>query len=127
RKNGLEPIPFGQDRGHERVWEAGKDKTDRKIMKDGREIALLDWKGKSKDYWMINERAYNGYLEWSNKLTLPVYVAIWSFRTETGRFIKLPAGKISKRTEWDRNAVVTFDLKEIRAWGALASSLLAIL
>lgn len=126
RKNGLEPIPFGEDRRHERVWEAGKDKPDRKIMKDGREIALLDWKGKSKDYWMVNERAYNGYLDWSNKLKLPVYVAIWSFQTETGKFIKLPAGKISKRTEWDRNAVVTFDLEEMRPWSDLPAVLQAL-
>ncbi len=61
RENGLEPIPFGEDRRNERVWEAGRDKPDRKILKKGEEIALLDWKGKTKDYWMINERAYNSY------------------------------------------------------------------
>src|SRR6266566_769229 len=126
RKNGFDPVPFGEDRRNERVWEMGKDKPDRKILKDSREIALVDWKGKSKDYWMINERAYNGYLEWGNKLKLPVYVAIWSFQTEQGRFIKLPAGKISKRTEWDRNAVVTFDLEEMRPWSDLPAVLQAL-
>jgi len=126
RKNGLEPIPYGEDRRHEHVWEAGKDKPDRKILKGGREIALLDWKGKSKDYWMVNERAYNGYLEWSEKLRLPVYVAIWSFETKTGKFIKLPAGKISKGTEWDRNAVVIFDAKEMKPWSELPGVLNAL-
>src|SRR3989441_11099531 len=92
---------------------------DRKILKDGREIALVDWKGKSKDYWMINERAYNGYLGWSERLKLPVYVAIWSFQTGLGRFIKLPAGTVPKKTEWDRNAVVVFDPKIMKAWNDL--------
>jgi len=60
KANGLEPVPFGEDRRNERVWEAGKDKPDRKVLSGGRAVALVDWKGKSKDYWMINERAYKG-------------------------------------------------------------------
>ena len=123
RKNGFDPVPFGEDRRNERVWEMGKDKPDRKILKDGRDIALLDWKGKSKDYWMINERAYNGYLEWGNKLKLPVYVAIWSFQSRQGRFIKLPAGTVSKKTEWDLNAVVVFDPRNMRGWDDLPAEL----
>jgi hypothetical protein len=102
RKNGFDPVPFGEDRRNERVWEAGKDKPDRKILKNNREIALVDWKGKSREYWMINERAYNGYLEWGSKLNLPVYVAIWSFRSRRGKFIKLPAGTVSKTSEYRR-------------------------
>jgi hypothetical protein len=123
RKNGFTSIPFGEDRRNERVWEVGKDKPDRKILNDGQEIALVDWKGKSKDYWMINERAYNGYLDWSKKLKLPVYVAIWSFQSNRGRFIKLPAGTISRKTEWDRNAVVVFDPKSMKAWKDLPAEL----
>jgi hypothetical protein len=123
RKNGFTPVLFGEDRRNERVWEVGKDKPDRKILKDGREITLVDWKGKSKDYWMINERAYNGYLEWSSKLKLPVYVAIWSFRSGRGKFIKLPAGTVSKKPEWDRNAVVVFDPKGMKAWKDLPTEL----
>ena len=123
RKNGFSPVPFGEDKRKERVWERGKDKPDRKILKEGREIALVDWKGKSKDYWMINERAYKGYLEWSSKLKLPVFVAIWSFGSDQGKFIKLPAGTISKKTEWDRNAVVVFDPKSMKAWKDLPAEL----
>jgi len=126
RKNGFDPVPFGEDRRNERVWEVGMDKPDRKIVKTGREIALLDWKGKSGDYWMINQRAYNAYLEWGLKLKLPVYVAIWSFQTNIGKFIKLPAGKVSKGTEWDRNAVITFDSKEMKPWSDLPAVLLAL-
>src|SRR5207245_8896608 len=73
RKNGFTPLSFGEDRRNERVWEVGKDKPDRKILKDNREIALVDWKGKNKDYWMINERASTGDLGWSSKLKLPIY------------------------------------------------------
>ncbi len=126
RANGFDPVPFGEDQRTERVWEVGKDKPDRKIVKNGREIALLDWKGKSKDYWMINERAYNGYLAWSIKLRLPVYVAIWAFQSEKGKFIKLRAGTLSKRPEWDRNAVVIFDLKYMRPWSDLPGTLGAL-
>ena len=122
-KNGFDPVPFGEDRRNERVWEEGRDKPDRKILKNGREIALVDWKGKSKDYWMINERAYNGYLGWSSKLKLPVYVAIWSFQTGLGKFVKLPAGTVPKKTEWDRNAVVVFDPKIMKAWKDLPAEL----
>ena len=123
RKNGLEPLPFGEDRRNQRVWEAGKDRPDRKILKNGREIALLDWKGKSKDYWMINERAYNGYVAWSIELHLPVYIAIWSFESHQGRFIKLPVAALSKTTEWDGNIVVVFDAKTMRPWDELPAEL----
>jgi hypothetical protein len=105
------------------VWEGSKDKPDRKILKDGREIALVDWKGKSKDYWMINERAYNGYLEWSSKLKLPVYVAIWSFQSGRGKFMKLPAGTLSRKTEWDRNPVIVFETKAMKSWKDLPAEL----
>ena len=119
RKNGFTPVPFGEDRRNERVWEVGKDKPDRKVLKDGREIALVDWKGKSKDYWMINERAYKGYLEWAGRLKLPVFVAIWSFENDEGKFVKLPAGAVSKKTEWDRNAVIMFSPKDMKPWSDL--------
>jgi hypothetical protein len=123
QKNGFTPVLLGEDRRNERVWEAGKDKPDRKILKDGREIALVDWKGKSKDYWMINERAYNGYLEWSKKLKLPVYVAIWSFQSGKGKFIKLPAGTVSKTLQRDLNTVVVFDPKDMKPWNGLPAEL----
>ncbi len=126
RANGFDPVPFAEDRRNERVWEAGKDKPDRKIVRNGRALALIDWKGKSGDYWMMNERAYNSYLEWSNKLKLPVYVAIWSFQTDQGKFIKLPAGRLSKGAEWDRNAVVIFDPRDMRPWRALPEELRAL-
>jgi len=126
RKNGFDPVPFGEDRRNERVWEVGKDKPDRKIVKAGREIALLDWKGKSRDYWMMNQRAYDAYLEWGTKLKLPVFVAIWSFESNTGKFIKLPAGKVSKETEWDRNTVVVFDPKDMKPWSELPVELKAL-
>ncbi len=119
RQNGLEPLSFGEDRRNERVWEAGKDKPDRRILKSGREIALLDWKGKSKDHWMINERAYNGYVEWGVKLNLPVYVAIWSFQGEKGRFIRLPLVTFSRAKQWDKNVVAVFDPKQMRPWNDL--------
>ena len=121
RTNGFHPVPFGEDRRSERVWEMGKDKPDCKILKDGREIALVDWKGNSKDYWMINERAYNGYFEWSSKLKLPVYV--WSFLSGQGKFIKLPAGTVSRKTEWDQNSVVVFDPNGMKAWKELPAEL----
>ena len=123
RKNGFTPLSFGEDRRNERVWEVGKDKPDRKILKGRREIALVDWKGKSKDYWMINERAYSAYLGWSKKLKLPVFVAIWSFGSDQGKFVKLPAGRVSKKKEWDRNPVVVFDLKAMKSWKDLPAEL----
>ncbi len=48
RSSGLEPVPLGEDRRNERVWEAGEDKPDRRIRKNGREIALLIGKERAK-------------------------------------------------------------------------------
>jgi hypothetical protein len=126
RKNGFDPVPFGEDRRNERVWEVGKDKPDRKVVKSGREIALLDWKGKSRDYWMINQRAYNAYLQWGIKLKLPVYVAIWSFQSKMGKFAKLRSGLVSTATEWDLNAVIMFHSKDMRPWSDLVAELHAL-
>jgi len=126
RRNGFDPVPFGEDRRNERVWEVGKDKPDRKIVKAGREIALLDWKGKSRDHWMINQRAYNAYLEWGTKLKLPVYVAIWSFQSKMGKFVRLRPGMISTVTEWDRNAVIIFDSEDLRPWSDLVTEFNAL-
>jgi len=124
KSEGLETIPFGEDRRYEKVWEAGKDKPDRIIRKDGRDIALLDWKGKKKDDWMINERAYNSYLEWGAKLGLPVYVAIWSEASDDGKFIKLPAKSLTKKTMWhDLNPVVVFSTEEMKGWKDLPDEL----
>jgi hypothetical protein len=75
---------------------------------------------------MINERAYKGYSEWSKKLKLPVYVAIRSFESGLGKFIRLPAGTVLKKTEWDRNAVVIFDPKSMKAWKDLTAELKAL-
>ncbi len=108
------------------MWEAGKDKPDRRILKNGRVIALLDWKGKKKDDWIINERAYNGYLEWSSRLSLPVLVAIWSFQSNEGKFIRLPATNVSRVKQWDGNIVIVFDLKEMRPWPYLPTELNAL-
>ncbi len=123
RKHGFEPVPFGEDRRNERVWEAGKDKPDRKIFKNGHELALLDWKGKNGDYWMINERAYRGYLEWAASLGLPVYVAIWSFKSNDGKYIKLPPKSIMKKEQWDNNIVVEFHPEEMQPWNDLPQEL----
>ena len=120
---GLESVAFGEDRRFERVWEAGQDKPDRIITLDGREIALLDWKGKKRDDWMINERAYRSYIAWGQRLGLPVYVAIWSAESNAGKFIKLPAKTLSKSKMWDKNWVVVFDLGEMRPWGELPGEL----
>ncbi len=127
RSNGLETVPFGEDRRFEKVWEAGGDKPDRIIRKDGRDIALLDWKGKKKDDWMINERAYNSYLEWGSRLGLPVYVAIWSEQSNNGKFIKVPAKNLTKKKMLhDLNTVVVFDIREMSDWKDLPSELRAL-
>ena len=123
RANGLESVQFGEDRRSESVWEAGEDKPDRKIRKAGRDIALLDWKGKKKDDWMMNERAYNTYLKWGDRLGLPVYVAIWSNASNDGRFIRLPFKSISRKEMWDKNTVVVFDQREMRPWKDLPAEL----
>ncbi len=111
---GIEFSEFGKDRRYEKVWEKGKDKPDLIISYKGKE-ALLDWKGKHSAKWLMNERAYNAYLEWKSKMNMPVFVSFFQFDEKDNlldkRFavIGFHQPKASKEKEWDKNKTVEFD------------------
>lgn len=105
---------FGKDRRYEKVWEGGKDKPDLIISYKGKE-ALLDWKGKHSSRWIMNERAYQSYLEWKNKKKMPVFIGFFLFDEKekllenrlavVGFHIPIPSSK----KEWDKNKTVEFE------------------
>jgi hypothetical protein len=104
---------FGKDRRYEKVWEGGKDKPDLIISYKGKE-ALLDWKGKHSTKWIMNERAYNSYLDWKNKMKMPVFIAFFLIDEKDylleSRFavVGVHSAKPSKSKEWDKNKTVEF-------------------
>ena len=105
---------FGKDRRYEKVWEKGKDKPDLIISYKGKE-ALLDWKGKHTSKWIMNERAYQSYLAWKNKMNMPVFVAFFLLDEKENitnyrvAVIGAHTPKQSKEKEWDKNKTVEFD------------------
>jgi len=105
---------FGKDRRYGRVWEKGKDKPDLIISYKGKN-ALLDWKGKHNSKWLMNERAYQSYLEWKTKMNMPVFIAFFLLDEENNLLenrvaaIGVHTPKFSKSKEWDKNKTVEFE------------------
>jgi hypothetical protein len=108
--------PFGEDRRYQPVWEKGEDKPDILISYKGKE-ALLDWKGKRSPNWILNKRAAESYLRWSNQLQIPVILSFFIFSEEmtliTSRCLCISNESFSTETSkaWDKNEVVEL-LKE---------------
>ena len=105
---------FGKDRRYEKVWEGGKDKPDLIISYKGKE-ALLDWKGKHSPRWIMNERSYQSYLAWKNKMNMPVFIAFFLLDEKDNLLetrvaaIGVNTTKQSQSIEWDKNKTVEFD------------------
>ncbi len=104
---------FGEDRRYEKVWEKGEDKPDALISYNGKKL-LLDWKGKHKSKWIVNERAVRSYEKWSAELNLPLMIAFFVFDSENKlidrRFavLNLHQYKVRTQREWDKNKTVRF-------------------
>jgi len=105
---------FGKDRRYEKVWENGKDQPDLIISYKGKE-ALLDWKGKHTSKWIMNERAYQSYLAWKNKMNMPVFVIFFKFDEKENLIenrlavVGLHKANRSSEKEWDKNKTVEFE------------------
>lgn len=105
---------FGKDRRYEKVWEGGKDKPDLIISYKGKE-ALLDWKGKHSPRWIMNERAYQSYLAWKNKMNMPVFIAFFLLDDKENLIetriavVGVNTTKQSQSNEWDKNKTVEFE------------------
>jgi hypothetical protein len=63
----------------------------------------------------MNERAYKSYLDWKNKMNMPVFVAFFLFDEKESLInnhlavIGIHQSKISSTKEWDKNKTVEFD------------------
>jgi hypothetical protein len=105
---------FGEDRRNEKVWERGEDKPDIIIEYNGKR-ALVDWKGKRKPKWLINERAAKSYENWREKLNMPMMIVFFVFdennEIRERRFAVLGKNKyeLSKGRQWDANKTVEFE------------------
>jgi hypothetical protein len=63
----------------------------------------------------MNERAYQSYLAWKNKMNMPVFIAFFLL-DEKGGLLETRVATIgaytptqSKSKEWDKNKTVEFD------------------
>jgi hypothetical protein len=105
---------FGKDRRYEKVWESGKDKPDLLISYKGKD-ALLDWKGKHTSRWIMNERAYQSYLDWKSKMKMPVFISFFLFDENESLLenriavVGIHKPKPLSKKEWDKNKTVEFD------------------
>lgn len=82
----LQFYAFGEDNRNKRVWEGGHDKPDFKILY-WNQSAFLDIKGHKNRVFWLNKRAYDSYLEWGKRESLPVYL-IWVILNEGRLFYK---------------------------------------
>ncbi len=104
---------FGEDRRNEKVWERGEDKPDIIIEYNGKH-ALLDWKGKKKPKWIVNERAVISYEKWKEKFQLPMIIAFFVFdeneKITHKKFAVLGKNKYKtqQKRQWDANRTVEF-------------------
>ena len=104
---------FGEDRRFEKLWEKGEDKPDMIISYKGKS-ALLDWKGKRKNRWIVNERAVKSYEHWHDELKLPLLICFFVFDNENKvidrRFslLDIHQYKKGKKRQWDKNRTVEF-------------------
>ena len=105
---------FGEDRRNEKVWESGRDKPDIIIEYNGKKI-LVDWKGKRKAKWIVNERAVKSYEKWSDSTGMPMIIAFFVFNDDNSikerRFAVLGKNKYkhSEKRQWDANKTVEFE------------------
>jgi hypothetical protein len=115
---GFDTVPFGEDRRHEEVWEAGEDRPDCFVIKknDGakKNLCMLDWKAKRSAVYRINERAYRSYNNLIEKLKLKLIIAIAVFQKETilsFKYFVLPDRELirKRKKEWDGNYSVVFN------------------
>ena len=108
---GIDFKPFGEDNRFTRVWEKGDDKPDVIISYQGKE-ALLDWKGKHSEKWLMNKRAAISYQNWGKKFSIPVFICYVIFSSDNVmqevRFVNLAFHKYedAKEKAWDKNEVV---------------------
>ncbi len=104
---------FGEDRRNEKVWERGEDKPDIIIEFNGK-YALVDWKGKRKPKWIVNERAAKSYEKWREKMNMPMMIVFFVFDEKENvrerRFAVLGINnyELSKGRQWDANKTVEF-------------------
>ncbi len=107
---------FGEDNRYTRVWEKGEDKPDLIINYKDKQ-AFLDWKGKRKGKWLVNERAIKSYEQWSNKFNVPVLIAFFVFNESNEllerkfALVSYHKYKNSAKKQWDKNATIEFNSK----------------
>lgn len=110
---GIDFEEFGKDKRFEKLWEKGEDKPDL-IIKIGEQKFLLDWKSKHKSKWILNKRAYDSYINWSNKFSTKVIIAFFVFdennKLSERKFAVINKHPIKENIEkqWDKNSTIEF-------------------
>lgn len=114
RKRHINIVPVGEDRRHKREWESGEDRPDGLLEKEGKRLALIDWKGHMTKEWMLNERAYYSYIAYSERQGLLMY-CIWLLIPRRQLFYaRLPFKKpIRKLMRHDMNWIIAAEEREV--------------
>lgn len=103
--------PFGMDMRDQRVWAAGEDKPDFFLLKarDQTRLCLCEVKYKTKKKFIVNKRAYDSYLKWSNQLKHLVLVFFYVASENDVWYALL--GPLYKwkgeELQWDKNITVS--------------------
>jgi Holliday junction resolvase len=110
---GIDFDDFGKDKRYEKVWEKGEDKPDIIAKFDDKKF-LIDWKGKSKEAFWVNKRAIDSYINWSEKLNMPIVICFFLFENNQLKDRRFALVTMHKYEEifskaWDKNEVVKFN------------------
>ena len=111
---GINFSSFGEDNRYTKVWEKGEDKPDL-IINYKKKHAFLDWKGKHKEKWLVNERAIKSYEKWSRKFNVPVLISFFVFNDNkellNRKFALVGYHEYEKSAvkQWDKNRTIEFE------------------
>lgn len=122
--NKIKLIDYGDDRRKEKVWEGGEDKPDAIIWNPDIQLAFIDWKGHDDHRWILNQRAYTSYLEFSQKYGIPVFV-LWVYLPgKEIYYAKLPFADCKYSfAKHDNNKIVSAGLRDVHGSTTLIKEL----
>lgn len=120
----IKVIDYGEDRRNENVWERGKDRPDAIIWNPQIQLAFIDWKGHNDHRWLLNQRAYNSYLAFSEKYGIPIFV-LWVYIPDgTIYYAKLPFKDLKVDfLRHDDNRTVSAGLRDVLGINTLLKEL----
>jgi len=82
---------FGAECREEDVWEHFYCRPDRKVYRDSELLCLLDYKSKTRELYIINERERLAYMYYSEKFNVPCWIMLFIVDLKTRRIVEIKA------------------------------------